>query len=222
MNKYVKADMQTDDQYDYKNLGKLDMRNFTVEATRSIRGIKNVGMLIMPSDNPTLAGAIAAVPKKNIGAQIAIPSTENVREYSGKLHLTPDILPDDGGHLFTEGIIYFTNPDNAPMPKYDLTAIGQIFIGANVNLNILNLIGIQKKGNFLYSVELKGNVFDAMTLANLKPSTLVHLGQKRKVKIAKNITVEELKNKNISIYYDSEVTKLSGNKNVISYINSTL
>lgn len=40
MNKYVKADMQTDDQYDYKNLGKLDMRNFTVEATRSIRGIK--------------------------------------------------------------------------------------------------------------------------------------------------------------------------------------
>ena len=61
-----------------------------------------------------------------------------------------------------------------------------------------------------------------MTLANLKPSTLVHLGQKRKVKIAKNITVEELKNKNVSIYYDSEVTKLSGNKNVISYINSTL
>lgn len=222
MNKYVMMDMQTDDQYDYKNLAKLDLRNISVEIAKSMKGIKNVACIIVPSDNNELESVIMAVPKKNVATILRLPSKGNMYEYSGKIAFTPENLPKEHGYFFVQGIAYFTNPNNVEMSNIKLSAVGEVFIGANVNIDVIQVTGIQKKGEFLYVNEFKGDVLNREYIENLKPKTLLYFGQNDKVKIDKNLTVDDLKSKEIIVYYDENVTKLKGNQAVMNYINSTL
>ncbi|MDE6967949.1 MAG: hypothetical protein K2P12_04745, partial [Clostridia bacterium] len=165
--------------------------------------------------------AIMAIPKKNVATILRLPEKANIYEYTGKVFFTPDNLPKEDGIIFAQGTVYFTNPNNVQMPTINLVAIGQLFVGENVNIDLTYMTGTQKNGDFLYVQELKCDSLNAEFIENLKPKTLLHLGQNRKVKIENDIIVEMLKRKEVFVYYDENITKLKGNKSVITYINST-
>lgn len=137
MKNNVKMDIKTDEQYDIKNVAKIDLRNITVEVAKNIKGIKNVALIIIPSDNEELAGAIMAIPKKNVATILRLPEKANIYEYTGKVFFTPDNLPKEDGIIFAQGTVYFTNPNNVQMPSINLVAIGQPF---EILYNVVNVI----------------------------------------------------------------------------------
>ena len=108
------------------NVGMLDWRSMAdAEQLAGIAGIENVGTILIPED---LAGALAAIPTKNVGMVMPIPRGANVSVQAGQVRMSGESLasgPEDG-ILILLGQAIFTSPVTKVGYK-ELRLAGQLF-----------------------------------------------------------------------------------------------
>ena len=192
----------------YEGMPICDLRHLNdVEAIKKIEHISGCAMVVFPNDAaPEIMSALAGVPLQEVASVTRMGKDDVISLINGLSEITENLFSRDGKtFLLVNGVAVIADlPEGI---KGDLIVNGIIAIKKSLKLSINFPVvnGIMKHLDFdefkMYPGEAE---IDAETIEYLKPRTLILAASE--IHLDKNITAAMLKEKEIILFAESEIT----------------
>ncbi|MDO4381134.1 MAG: hypothetical protein Q4D20_09710 [Clostridia bacterium] len=185
----------------YKNIAILDFRDYSTEALKKIKSIKNVACLILPKDaDKEWTNELSNINVENCASRIYLENGENIHMINGASLLDDDSVVDGEKYLANGAVIIATKEKKALVY---INGAAVALKGANYSVEDLNgaLIQAEPKGEYkVYPNHVK---IDASMLENLPDDFTVIAGNS--IEFENDVTVNRLKEKRISFIAGNSV-----------------
>ena len=131
-----------------KNMSKIDLRDATAESLAEIKGIKNAGIIILPTDaEPEFFANYAKIPKKNIGSELRLEKNVTVKTHSGCC-VIDSVSDPENTVVITNGICVVMNVNSEKPLRLVVNGITIIQNGSNAE--VISSNGICNRAEFNY------------------------------------------------------------------------